>query len=1178
MKLQEVIRIDEKFQHSINLKLDQMRKEPIENYIPTQASMKILCEYLEELTGKKKEASTMLIGPYGKGKSHLLLVLMYLLNPFDKDLSARLIEHFMQAEEKTGTKMKQYMQMGKHYLPVVVSFGSEPLEQSYRRGLMSALKRFGLEDCIPDSYYTEAIHTIQTWKKEYPETYQNFLGKIGKNKAHGFVKELQEENEGAMRKFCEIYPSLTAGSRFMPMVQTDIATLYEEILTRICRAPYGYQGMVVIFDEFSKFMESETKESVSKDMNLVQQMCELANQSSEAARMIQIFVAHKSIKEYSGYLSQEVINTFTGVEGRLSERYFVTTQKDNYELIKNMIQKKSMEKIPLDWEKIASENYGAAGFERDFTKEEFKEIIVKGCYPMRPLTTFLLLKVSERVGQNERSLVTFLAGTEKGTLPDYINSGRSVEQCVTPGSVFDYFSPLLKRDLWNRRSHLEWSKAMMALEKGLTEEETEIVKTICLMRIVGLSEKMEATAQTVSLATGWGQKEVKDLLRGLEKKEVVLYRDKLNSYVLRQKVDVDLEEKLAQCDKEIVSFSLTKELDRVMGHRYELPKKYNHIHGMTRFFDTIFMKTGHFLEMQSTECLYEEAQGGTFADGKILLLIDPHARYEKSVKRHLNVLKDEKVVVIYPEKPFEAEGLLRRIRGIRMILQEEDYLNHDEVLVEELLMMEEDCLYKLNWMFETHFVPERSNCHIFTITNKQALTFNQLLSDICEQCYGKVPRINHELINRRFVSAQIKKARKEVVRCILEQGNLYEMAKGNSAEATICRATLFHTGIMDHEWKPGINHMMAVIHDTMFAAAGKRVPMTSLYENLRGAELGLREGVVPIYLAYCISGWGCSAVFYEGKRELPFQAEVVELVNENPEKYDLYLEPASFKKETYLKKLEKIFPLPKEYINPGQPVTRLEKIVNGMQYWFTHLPASSRMAMYPEEMNQKLSKLLSHSDANPREFLFDQLPFLIPQKKTNVDYVLFCKKLVQAKQEMDSFYETLLGELCHAIRTCLQVTDETMKPALKEWAREKRKQTKTSVLSTTAASLLDYMMSLTDETEQEVVSGLAKQITGRYPEDFRQDTVQEFEKALQTTCQELENASKQTETAGACHLTYTDPQGMQMDKYFNEVETDSVMVFAQAAVEEAISEFGDSLEKEQKVKILLELLQQELEG
>lgn len=132
-------------------------------------------------------------------------------------------------------------------------------------------------------------------------------------------------------------------------------------------------------------------------------------------------------------------------------------------------------------------------------------------------------------------------------------------------------------------------------------------------------------------------------------------------------------------------------------------------------------------------------------------------------------------------------------------------------------------------------------------------------------------------------------------------------------------------------------------------------------KNCGERRLGLREGVVPIYLAPCIIGWGISAVFYEGKKEIPFQAETVELVNEYPEKYDLYIERGSFKKEDYLKKLEKVFPLPKEYQNPGQPSTRLEKIVNGLQFWFTHLPASSRMATYPEEINEKLCKLLAHT-------------------------------------------------------------------------------------------------------------------------------------------------------------------------------------------------------------------------
>ncbi|HBZ63308.1 MAG TPA: hypothetical protein DEO89_01565, partial [Lachnospiraceae bacterium] len=99
MTLKDVIEINEKFQHSINLKLDQMRHEPIENYIPTSASVKILGKYLEDLVGSKRESSTMLIGPYGKGKSHLLLILMYLLNPFDKTLSARLADRFIQVEE-----------------------------------------------------------------------------------------------------------------------------------------------------------------------------------------------------------------------------------------------------------------------------------------------------------------------------------------------------------------------------------------------------------------------------------------------------------------------------------------------------------------------------------------------------------------------------------------------------------------------------------------------------------------------------------------------------------------------------------------------------------------------------------------------------------------------------------------------------------------------------------------------------------------------------------------------------------------------------------------------------------------------------------------------------------------------------------------------------------------------
>ena len=49
---------------------------------------------------------------------------------------------------------------------------------------------------------------------------------------------------------------------------------------------------------------------------------------------------------------------------------------------------------------------------------------------MRPLATFLLLKVSERIGQNERSLVTFLASRQEGSLVDYIQREKEKTDMV----------------------------------------------------------------------------------------------------------------------------------------------------------------------------------------------------------------------------------------------------------------------------------------------------------------------------------------------------------------------------------------------------------------------------------------------------------------------------------------------------------------------------------------------------------------------------------------------------------------------------------------------------------------------------------------------------------------------------------------------------------------------------
>lgn len=76
-------------------------------------------------------------------------------------------------------------------------------------------------------------------------------------------------------------------------------------------------------------------------MKTLQDVCELCN-SSKDEQLHLTCVAHKAIRAYGDTLSKEVKNAFRGVEGRLTEIQFVVSSQNNYELISDAIQKKSI--------------------------------------------------------------------------------------------------------------------------------------------------------------------------------------------------------------------------------------------------------------------------------------------------------------------------------------------------------------------------------------------------------------------------------------------------------------------------------------------------------------------------------------------------------------------------------------------------------------------------------------------------------------------------------------------------------------------------------------------------------------------------------------------------------------------------------------------------------------------
>lgn len=74
MIFKKYLKLNTNFQNSINLNLDFNDTKKINNYIPTSTGNHFLSQFLDNVIDKNKDKSTMIIAPYGKGKSHALLV------------------------------------------------------------------------------------------------------------------------------------------------------------------------------------------------------------------------------------------------------------------------------------------------------------------------------------------------------------------------------------------------------------------------------------------------------------------------------------------------------------------------------------------------------------------------------------------------------------------------------------------------------------------------------------------------------------------------------------------------------------------------------------------------------------------------------------------------------------------------------------------------------------------------------------------------------------------------------------------------------------------------------------------------------------------------------------------------------------------------------------------------
>ena len=167
--LRDIIQFNSNFKTAINLYLSLNKAEKVLGYIPTKSSVSFLGEYLKAVL-ENKEQATLLVGPYGKGKSHLLLVLLAVLSmkktPESESAINELIDNVSKTDE-VGERVSEYIGQvwdKKRFLPVLITDTTGDLNQAFLYGLNDALKRDGLLDLAPETYYSIALDVyMENW-------------------------------------------------------------------------------------------------------------------------------------------------------------------------------------------------------------------------------------------------------------------------------------------------------------------------------------------------------------------------------------------------------------------------------------------------------------------------------------------------------------------------------------------------------------------------------------------------------------------------------------------------------------------------------------------------------------------------------------------------------------------------------------------------------------------------------------------------------------------------------------------------------------------------------------------------------------------------------------------------------------------------------------------------------
>lgn len=452
------VKLDRDFKYGI-----EVHDGKIEGYIPSNASRKILASIIDKLDESTNEKVHLVQASYGKGKSYLLLMLANLLannrpGILDSFLQ-KVIDKEGQLDDKLGEKIGQLAGRKDKYLIVVPNYADTDFRHALLQGLITALDAQGIA-YRPDTVYRKAAEVLRKWQVDNPALFTAFAARVVTKDIETFIAQLNKLDHPTYEQLRQYFKDVV-GNAFS---ETDASNAYDVFVETARSIRPAYRGIVILYDEFGDMLDKMINKPEGSGLAVQEFLESIKHPTTAGARPNILFVA--ATHQDPSALAKSQRADITKIIGRFQRHLlgilnstFVDTDdaaetQEAAELLGTVFLHPEAGRATLaelltpEYQDDATQQAIKHGLFGQLPDAWVRRQVVKGLFPLHPLTARLLPKISNELAQSNRTMFNFLSPTqlEAGGMQHFLDTqtshradGDERPALFTPDRLLNFF-------------------------------------------------------------------------------------------------------------------------------------------------------------------------------------------------------------------------------------------------------------------------------------------------------------------------------------------------------------------------------------------------------------------------------------------------------------------------------------------------------------------------------------------------------------------------------------------------------------------------------------------------------------------------------------------------------------------------------------------------------------------